>query len=396
MKFNLPSTETLFIAAFVCSILVILPATGQGAVGTNLLIPLYASVYLLLFPSSLLSSKPLTIFLLFLGWGILVLPGANHLEIAWQTQRKIGVIYLYAVVVWLYGRRSTRHTQNLVSIHYFALFLFLLFTFWDTNNITSFNSDVSANMAFNANTYGYVGFGGATIALIYFSFSQRKIKDLLLLVATLVSVILVITASSSRAGFIITSVLIGLGLIALFMRTGLTLKRTLVLGLLIFPALTIGITYYYDNVVAESHLLERLNRTNGSQPEFRFMHLVEAVSIGLNNVISGVGGGNYALVPRSFEPGSFSHNTYAEAFANYGFPGFVLISAFIGEYVLAIRNIACTHKGVNREILAIHRSYILLYAVYGFFYVQFLSVEFISFFLTMRLQLYHLSPKEKV
>ena len=396
MKFNLPSTETLFMAAFVCSILIILPATGQGEVGTNLLIPLYASVYLVLFSSRLLSSKPLTIFLLFLGWGILVLPGANHVEIAWQTQKKIGVIYLYGAVVWLYGRRSTRHTQNLVSIHYFALLLFLLFTFWDTNGITDFNSDVSANMAFNANTYGYVGFGGATIALICFSLSQRKVKDLLLLVATLISVILVITASSSRAGFIITLVLIGLGLTALFIRTGLTLKRALVLGLLIFPALIGGITYYYDNVVAESHLLERLNHTDGSQPEFRYMHLVEAVSIGLNNFISGVGGGNYALVPRSFEPGSFSHNTYAEAFANYGFPGFVLISAFIGEYVLAIRNIARAHKGVNKEILAIHRSYILLYTVYGFFYVQFLSVEFISFYLTMRLQLFKLSPKEKV
>lgn len=142
-------------------------------------------------------------------------------------------------------------------------------------------------------------------------------------------------------------------------------------------SLVVIVFFFYaaDRLIAiynESYLKQR--NEVAIADDSRTKLLENAIQIGMDNPIVGVGPGNFGLV--SFD-GRYSHNTYAEIFANTGIMGFLLYTIMLLRLLFV--NFRRYRKTKDKQYL-VYVSFAVIFIFYNFFYVFYKDIWLIAFF----------------
>ena len=134
----------------------------------------------------------------------------------------------------------------------------------------------------------------------------------------------------------------------------------------------------------ERFLVAKENETS------RETHVQQALIVGLDNPIIGVGGGNYMYVQHELDVSGFSHNSYTEAFANFGLPGLLILLSVYLEFIVKLINALRSNFIPDKRIVYYLFSFLIAFMIYNIFYVTYLTIEFMGAFIIARAHLDHM------
>ena len=154
--------------------------------------------------------------------------------------------------------------------------------------------------------------------------------------------------------------------------------RKVIVSIFLVVGLFYLAAFVSDNYLKDSYLLKRFNDLEERETPRQF-HARKAIEIGSDNPLIGVGAGNYAIVPKAIEQGSFSHNTFTEVFANFGLVGVFMYLIMLFALAIKIRKNLKTNNNrirvINYQILL----FFLVFVIYNTLYVVYLSNIFMHF-----------------
>jgi hypothetical protein len=376
------------------------PYLGISKIATNFIIP-FSFIYFLYKSKKkgLFKNNSIFLFGIFFLWTNFCSLFSIDYHQAFITQKKLLIVFIYACTIHLYSAKSINHTLKSYYTFFIGLFLVIGLTIYSSNIITLAdignvrldrfdNSSLDNELLGDTNNFGYFLFLGLTAGFILYFIYFKSILNKLLLVIIIIAGFLIIMLTASRGSYIIFNLVVfGNIVISFFVSSVNRIIKITVVSLILLSIPSIA---YYQSLLIKDSILQTRFEYAKEEKSPRELHMYEAISVGLNHPILGVGGGNYAVVPRSFEQGSFSHNTYTEAFANYGLPGLILLFIFYFEFLGKI--ISCLRKNDfrNKKSLYFLTSYFFAFLVYNIFYVTYLTMEFMGMFFLARTYLDHL------
>ena len=363
---------------YVLMVVYFLPEFGFGRVSTILVIPAGFFISTVLNKKNykkVLNSKPLLVYITFVLFGLFSIIYSADISVALESASKSLIILLFSISIFSLGSSSLRLYKILListSIIPFILFFNIIY---DGSYI---DFTIRDSESLDTNYYGYFSFVGISSLFIL-----KSIKNNL---ATRIGIIFLIFISlffgvvnASRATFIITILISVLGYsFDIFNSGNSNIKTFFYLG--IFSIVVFFVYDFFSNNLLDKLLFRRFEIL-GTVESPREFHAREAIKIGMNNPIFGVGAGNYSIIPKRYELGSFSHNTFTEVFANFGFIGLSLYS-----YLQYIIFNSLKKRIRNKHIFSSHFIIQLLvvffvFQVYSLFYVVYLDTIFMFLFM---------------
>lgn len=180
-------------------------------------------------------------------------------------------------------------------------------------------------------------------------------------------------ATASRQVLLICAPLVVIMLVYRYLINKDTPKWQKILAILAFIVVLSYALPRAIQIYQESRLSERNEMT--IQEDERVILLREAIQVGCEHPLSGVGPGNFRLFS---SPQLFSHCTYTELFANTGIIGALIYIIMVGAFCWI------SWKRWRQTKDAVHFSFLLFgcfYAIYQFFYVWYINNWLISFFI---------------
>lgn len=340
---------------------------GLGQYSTRVVIPGVLAIYLIRDYSNNSLFKNLNkmkYFIIFIIWSSLVSLAALDLGLAQQTQLKLILSSIVTYLIISYLNSDSDGLKKLLNFYFFPCFIILIYF-----TINPPSRELGIVGALNANSYGFYGVIASVIATISFLNSKKTILPLAIMIITLVLSYQVVTASASRGGFLMISICFLVMLLAVSIRYKLLSVANFAF-LIFFSFIIYQIIYFLYQDLLDSFLFFRFEDTQSSG---RFIHMQEAFKVGSNNMLFGVGGGNYAVQPRYFEFGSFSHNAVLESFANYGLLGLIsYLLLFVEIFRTSIKNISISLVLIF-IIFALVQNYYVVYLLpwfFPFFYIS--------------------------
>jgi hypothetical protein len=247
---------------------------------------------------------------------------------------------------------------------------------------TSYDIDSSERLAdefVSENTYGYYIFAGLFSG---FFLINNSIKSLFILLILIVASFHLIMLNASRGSLIIFTILISFNImIFLSLSKNKNLFIKTFLFLIVTAILIAGAIYVYIYIIEDSYINARFLSLE-DRVSTREYHFYKAIEIGLQYPFLGVGGGNYAVIPKDIELGSFSHCSYVEAFANYGVMGLILLLTCYYDFfrsIFRMKNVQRKDK-INKYLSL---SFFIVFLVYNFFYVTYLNIVFMGIYVNV-------------
>ena len=374
--------NSIVAAVYVVVVIFALQVIELGQVGTIVVIPLGFFYFFILKPGRILpilSVKPLfwyIIFFLFASFSILY---SIDSDAALETQKKMLVVLLFTISVFAYALNSIKAVKVFFIANVIVLFILILYVLKLGVSINS--TDRLEDTIITPNTYGYYVFTGLSSLFMLYPYRQnrkQKILYLILLVLGCIFSIMLVVASASRGASIIVGLLIigNVFIISTASKKGI-LKKVIVS--IVFVVSTFYLSdFLNDNYLDDSYLLTRFNALEERETPRQF-HVRKALEIGSEHPFAGVGAGNYAIIPKKIEQGSFSHNTFTEVFANFGLFGVFIYLSILFKIGFKIRkNVKTNNKKmrvINYQIL----FFFFLFLLYNTLYIVYLTTIFMHF-----------------
>ena len=344
-------------------------------------------------------NETIKIFFIFFLWTSFSSVLATNSDAAIKTQGKLLVVFFLMYIVYDFTKKSINHVF-IVYIIYIALIPLLTYGVIKDDGFgallnakqTSLRSKDDSEWALDPNSLGYFVFFGINFAFIIFTFIKKNLVNKIVLGLLIVLSFFLVLYSASRGAFVIFTalVLLSIGVIALGKK--LDQKGYLIVYVLFVAIIASASIGLIQGLIQDSALEQRLQQDN--EESTRSLHITEAFNVGLSNPIMGVGGGNYAHVPRSFEQGSFSHCSYSESFANYGIFGLALLIFLYYNYFQLLRKCFKNQAIQEKEVLYYLGIFLVCFVVYNWFYVTYLTIEFMGAYIPAYVHLVHLNRKE--
>lgn len=345
----------------------------------------------------LLRNGTLFIFLVFFLWGTFTSLFAQYSDAAIKTQGKVLVVMFFMFILYLLAYKHLRYIYELYGAYILMLFLLIFFSM-ASGEFSPFGvqkksyRDLSRDeWLLDPNTFGYYVFFALVFAFILYTVKRKGIINYGKLVALIPISYSLILFTASRGSYVIFSICLFLCCLVFLMQYKLKRGKWLWIYFGIIGIVIPTGSFVASMLIKGTALEERFNQSekhNVIDP--RILHIFSAIEVGKNNPVMGVGGGNYARQPRPFERGSFSHCSFTEAFANYGYPGLIILLMLYGEFgrklYAAFYSKALDDK---REVVYL-MVFFIGFLLYNFFYVSYLSVEFMGAYLAASLHLDHL------
>lgn len=320
-------------------------------------------------------------FFAFFIWGVVSCFFADDYEVAIDAQKRVLITLIFCAAIVFYMILNKGSYRAIFSA-YLVSFAALFFDFIRNEASLNISQNIRDEFSLNANAYGYFAFFALVSSLSFVPKSKILGIFNLSLLSALSFYILI--AVASRGGAAIYALLFVLSLILIFVPNKKI--RTSQIIIAVFGSVSIVfITYsFLYEYVEQSYLYTRFMNQSLAD-SYRVAHLQDSFLVGFHNPVFGVGGGNYAIQPRSYEPGSFSHNGFGEAFASYGLPGLLIyLSLFFwllkSTYLLFVAN----KDGAFNKPLIYSLIFIVGFVVYNFLYVPYLSIEFMGILFAQR------------
>jgi O-antigen ligase len=369
----------LMVCFYVIAIIFLLSFIGIGEIGTNIMIPL-GIFYLFSSKFSLfkyaLSHKAIKWYFIFCFFTSISIVYAIDPVAAFKTQKKMLIVFAFSLIVFSYAVSSVRYIYTMYVTNAFMLLILIIYVLSLGVTINVGRAD---DTGLNANTYGYYIFNGLFSLFILYSGTKIKKKlrviFLIFLIAACIFSLWIILLSASRGASIITGFLIIGNIFIIFSLSKKGVLKRLVFFLFTLLSLIYFITYLNDNYFQDSYLSKRFQLLEEVETP-RELLINNAIEIGIRNPIIGVGAGNFAIIQKTYEQGSFSHNTFTEIFANFGLLGLVLYGGFFSNILFKLRKLF-KYSDINTKIILYQiLLFLIAFNIYSTLYVVYLSNVF--------------------
>ena len=375
--------NSIIAVIFVIAVTFALHALNLGQVGTLVVIPLGFMYFFLIKISRIkmiLSMKPLLWYIIFFMFAsVSILYSIDQGE-AIETQKKMLIVLLFTIAVFSYALNSIKTVKVIYIAN--AIVLFILIFYVIRLGVDTESQERIEESVFNANTYGYYVFTGLfSLFLLYSCRRTYKGKIIYIILISLGSIFSswLVLASASRGASIIISLLIIGNVFIITSASKKGMLRKVIISIVLIIGLFYLASYVTQEYLKDSYLLQRFNNLEERETPRQF-HARKAFEIGSENPILGVGAGNYAIIPKAVEQGSFSHNTFTEIFANFGLTGLVM---YLIMLLLPLAKIRKNLKTNNKKTRVLNYQILLFFftfVIYSTLYVVYLTNIFMHFF----------------
>ncbi len=338
----------------------------------------------------------------FFVWSVFSSLFAENLDAAVKTEGKLLVVIMFTSILSYIATKSVQHVF-LVYKGYIAVLIFLFALSFATDDISPFsgteNNSIrnksSDEWLMDPNTFGYYIFFALSFAFMLYTVYKPTLTSKVKLILLILFSFTLIVYTASRGGYIVFLVVVVLNAIAYFFQSSLKNFRVLLLYFILVVVAGQVLSSSYSALIKDSYLEQRFEEDKENEESPRKLHILEATKVGITHPFLGVGGGNYAHVPRNFEQGSFSHCSFTEAFANYGLLGLIFLLILyvdFGKRIILLYNDKFLKDKRPVIIIAI---FFISYIIYNFFYVTYLTPEFMGAYTAAYIHLIHLQNKSK-
>lgn len=374
--------NSIIAVIFVIAVTFALHALNLGQASTLVLIPLgFMYFFMMRFSriKTILTLKPISWYLIFLLFAIISILYSIDSDVAIVTQKKMLIVFLFTLAVFSYALNSIKTVKAIYVAN--VIVLFLLIGYVLRIGIDRTSGERIEESVLNANTYGYYVFTGLFSLFILYSCRRGYKQKVIYLILTVLGCIFsfwLILASASRGAFIIISLLIIGNIFIITFPSKSGMFRKVIVSIIFLISIFYLASFVSDNYLKDSYLLQRFNDLEERETPRQF-HARKAIEVGSDNPLLGIGAGNYAVVPKAIEQGSFSHNTFTEVFANFGLIGVFMYLAMLFTMCLKIRK---NFKTNNNRIRVINYQILLfffIFVIYNTLYVVYLSNIFMHF-----------------
>lgn len=320
--------------------------------------------------SVILSNKYIKYYLALVLWMIFTcLTGVDAGKSFSQLPALLASFLISTCVFYLALNKGNTKWLYYIYIAYYISIIFYLYFFGEIYISDSTESERAGGVDMNANNFAYylpyLTFG------VHYLLSKREKKLMLeglvyLILLGLSLYISLITASRQiliiQIPFITLLVLIRFG--------GKGLKGALPFVIFIIILLVV-LFPWFDNIFSNSLLGHRSEVS--IEDDHRTWLLKRAVEVGADNIIVGVGYGNFV----KFARGSFSHCSFTELFACTGLLGFLLYTIMVLSFVVEqIQRYKRTHE----QLFLSFAVFGVIYIASNIFYVYYDTIWLIGFF----------------
>lgn len=376
--------DNIVISIVVLGSIVILPLMGKSSIATFVLLPFGFIYFALQNHLEFSKDKIIIILILFFLWSCFTSFFALNLDRAFLTQRRFLIVIIYVLTIFLYIGKSLKNVRYIYWLQIISLIILIVRVFYEGVDF-DLTSTGRLDKVVNANTYGYYIFSGIFSAFFIYNFyRKKKSAHLFLLIGLIIPSVIISLVSASRGGLIILSLSVfGGSIISFGIEASRSVGKRLAIMFIVALGFLQGGNAIYQKISHGSLVVKRMEKfTESAKEEKRAYHIFKAIDVGLDYPIVGVGGGNYALVPKNVEFGSFSHCSYTEAFANYGLPGlFFLLLMYYYSFgrirAIAKHNLYKHHKSTK----LLMGLFLINFMIYNIIYVTYLTFEFMGMYI---------------
>lgn len=317
-------------------------------------------------------------FCLFLGWIALTWFTAEDLGLATTHMQRLAGVLMMTIAVC----NMATDERNIPYLYGLYIFVFCMAVHYAYTNILTLQFDIASDRLnddrLNANVLAnytfYATFAIFVMGKILARNALRKTFRLLFLLMIPMSFIIALL-TASRQVLLVQVPLIAFLLYVRYLREASFKVRFAFIVGVVFCAVALSgvVAEMYDN----SYLKVRSEKS--VTEDGRFKVLQEAIDIGCENPIVGVGPGNFILHSTKR---IFSHCSYTEVFANDGIIGLLIYLFLIGYF---IRKQYLHFKRTKNADYLIFLIFGILFAFYNFLYVFYSDIWLMSFFIFVAL-----------
>ena len=377
--------DQIVITGLIVMITAVLPIMDASNIGTRILIPL-AVLYAFLRHSNklrILGKPPLVYFVGLLIWSIFPNLLANNSDVAWITFLRMLIVLLYVYAISIFVSASDLNIN--VALRAFSVSSGIIFIqFLLSPEALDYKNNIEREYGLNANTYGYYAFIGLSSIFLLFSSGRMTLLRVLLLFGMGVLACIIQLMTASRGGFVISATfLIALVWTILQYKNMSFVSRFFSLILVSIFISLIGMVF--SGFYQETLLFSRFTSFEYESIP-RVLHAEEAWNLAVNSPIFGIGGGNYAVQFRFFEPGAFTHNGFLEVFVSFGIAGLALYAFMYVEYISALWR-SRRNPNIAGFTFTTHILFLAGVLAYNFLYVPYLTTEFLPLLAVFRIKL---------
>ncbi len=349
-------------------------------VSLNVIIPLLFFYSIYKSPYLFGKFRAFRLFIILFGWMLLSGIVATDTDLYLNEIKKILECIMFIFVLIRFSRSNFRYIYYFYIL-YIVKFIYIFYYAYQNGLFTVDVSSERFNLDdLNANVFGYFGFFALVGSFLLITYTQKLQKTFynILFFAIFVLVITAGILAASRATLLISIVAFGLLMIIKYLYP-ITLRSLIPIILIALSA--IFVSKYLDSTLQNSFVKGRFDTKEDS----RFDLLFRAFDVGKDNLILGVGSGNFVLYNQTRQ---FSHNSFAELWANNGVIALILFILILAEPLKRIREYL--RLGGNKK----NSLYFLIiwasYCVYNFFYVFYINFFMLAFIFLIMMHLEYL------
>ena len=313
-------------------------------------------------------------FCLLFGWIALTWFTAGDFEIATTHMQRLAGVFMMTIAVC----NMATDERNVPWLYGLYIFMFCTAVYYAYTHILTFQFDIASNRLdddrLNANVLANYTFYATFALFVMGEILNKRIlckifKIVFLLMIPLSFIIALFTAS--RQVLLVQIPLIVILLYLRYLRSKtLKMRFVFIIGVVVCAVFSLDIiSETYDN-----SFLKTRNEKN-IEEDGRFKVLQEAIEVGRENPIVGVGPGNFIL---HSSDRIFSHCSYTEVFANNGVIGLILyvflVGYFIGKQFQYFRR-------TRKTSYLIFLTFGFVFAFHNFLYVFYSDIWLMSFFM---------------
>ena len=284
----------------------------------------------------------------------------TELKICW------GAFVMIFVIRYLMSRKNT------IGFMYFVYVLYLLdLLIYAQNHFVDVDitSQRAGDETVNANLYGYVLFFFNTSVFFLGELNRGILKRffrVLYFSVVPISIYLGLLTASRQ----IMMINIPFFVMLCCIRYRLLNSKNLLVAVVI----CLSLLFLYGDYLLDlyNNSLLKARAEGAIEEDNRFFLLKNAIVVGINHPIFGVGPNCFAVINHGM-----SHNSYAEIFANAGIPGLLMYTCLLGVF---IRRQFIRYRQTKDSIILVFFVFGIIYAFYNFFYVFYRSPWLIMFF----------------
>ncbi len=363
--------------------IIFVPASFDQAtneVSLYLLIPFLFAYSITVSPKLLIRFHFFRLFLLLFFWMLLSGVAAKDMDLYLAEIRAMIGVVMFAFTVITFSWTKPRHIYFLYIL-YIVKFLFIIFYAYQKG---LFASNISTERfgleELNSNVFGYFGFFALISSFLLAQYSPRKQKIVFEFVFYSVFCLVIVAGffAASRAALLITVLAFSL---LLLIRFFFPFSKKTVIFLAAATVSFFTITYYFENTFENSLLKSRLEINEDSRSNL----FARAIEVGKDNLIFGVGSGNFILYTSEKQ---FSHSSYSELWANNGAVALIIYFLMLGEFFVCVGRYYKLSR--NKKVSGYFFVIGMTYCLYNMFYVFYISFTMLAFLFLVRIHLEHL------